>query len=80
MDDSFGNDVRKIMATIQVLLRNSTGRAEENHEEISHGNRSAGHYLKSVFPEYETGTLIIGPRHSVSAKNRFCISDVYNSL
>lgn len=54
------------MATIHVLLRNSTGRAEENHEEISHSNRSACHYLKSVFAEYETGTLIIEPLHSVS--------------
>ena len=54
------------MATIQILLRNSTRRAEENHEEISRGNRSAGHYLKSVFPEYETETLIIQPQSSVS--------------
>jgi hypothetical protein len=68
------------MVTNRKLLRNSTGRAEENREEISHGNRSDGHYLKRVFPEYETGTLIIQTRHSMSTKNRFCISDVYTSL
>lgn len=54
------------MATFQVLLRNSPGRAEENHEDISHANLSAAHYLRSVSPEYETGTLTTEPLHSVS--------------
>jgi len=34
MDVEFGNDFRKFVATFQVLLRNSTGRAEENHGDI----------------------------------------------